>query len=144
MITKAVRKKEVIRKWYCFDAEGQTLGRLAVVVTKLLLGKDKTNLVNYLDSGDMVVVYNLEKIKVTGGKEKKKVYFSYSGYPGGLKRETYEKLFARRPLEVFRKAVFGMLPDNKLRAGRLDRLHLYADADFPRKVKFVNLEVKND
>lgn len=144
MITKATRQKDLVRFWYAFDAEGQVLGRLAVTVAKLLMGKNKTNLVTYLDGGDSVAVFNLTKIKVTGGKEKKKSYFRYSGYPGGLKEETYEKLFARRPLEVFRKAVFGMLPNNKLRDPRLARLHLYPGPDFPKKVKFVNLEVKRD
>ncbi len=144
MITKATRQKEIVRLWYAFDAEGQVLGRLAVTVAKLLMGKNKTNLVTYLDGGDSVAVFNLTKIKVTGGKEKKKSYFRYSGYPGGLKEETYEKLFARRPLEVFRKAVFGMLPGNKLRDPRLARLHLYPGSDFPKKVKFVNLEIKHD
>lgn len=141
--TKPVKQKEVVRKWYQLDAAGRVLGRLAVEVSTLLMGKNEVRYVTYLDLGHHVVVTNVGKIKVTGGKEKDKTYYRYSGYPGGLKKETYGKLFSRRPTEVLRKAVDGMLPDNKLKDKRLSRLHLYVDDKISQKVKFTEIR-KNE
>lgn len=140
--TKPLKIKEVTRKWYLLDGRDRVLGRLAVEISKLLMGKNEVRYVNYLDLGHCVVVTNIGKIKITGAKEKDKTYYRYSGYPGGLKKETYEKLFLRRPTEVLRKAVLGMLPDNKFRAPRLARLHLYVSDKIPQKVVFANVEGK--
>ena len=131
MITKATRQKDIVRLWYAFDAEGQVLGRLAVTVAKLLMGKNKTNLVTYLDGGDSVAVFNLTKIKVTGGKEKKKSYFRYSGYPGGLKSKTAAQLLETTPELIIVAAVKGMLPKNKLQNIWMQRLHVYPGSEHP-------------
>lgn len=131
--------KEVKREWYLLDAENQILGRLAEKIAKLLMGKSKVTQYPNLDSGDCVVVTNIKGLKVSGGKEEKKVYYRYSGYPGGLKSETYGKLFSRKPEDVLRIAVKGMLPANKLLSERLARLHIYKDDKFPQKVKFANI-----
>lgn len=136
--TKQIKEKEIVRKWYLYDAAGQALGRLAVTVAKSLMGKNQVSRSPYLDSGQFVVVINAGKIKISGGKEKKKIYYRYTGYPGGLRQEKYAALFARRPEKVLRQAVFGMLPDNKLRAGRLKRFFIYQDDKYPQKAIFVN------
>lgn len=136
--TKQIREKEIVRKWYLLNADGQAVGRLAVLAAKLLMGKNQVGRSPYLDSGQFVVVINIGKIKISGGKEKKKIYYRYTGYPGGLRQEKYSALFARRPGEVLRRAVIGMLPDNKLRAGRLTRLFIYQDDKYPQQVTFIN------
>lgn len=137
--TQQSREKEIKRTWHFYDAASQPLGRLAVKVANALLGKDQIGRSPYLDSGHFVVVVNIGQVKVLGGKEKKKIYYRYTGYPGGLRRETYRALFARRPEEVLRRAVAGMLPENKMRAGRLKRLFIYTDGRYPQKVKFANV-----
>jgi len=123
--TRATKASEVTRQWYLLDAEGKILGRLATQVAQLLMGKSKINWVPYLDMGDYVVVINAREVAVTGKKEKQKVYYRHSGYPGGLKQETLEELRARRPQEVIRHAVLGMLPKNKLGRKMITRLYVY-------------------
>lgn len=137
-LTKQIKEKEIVRKWYLYDAAEQALGRLAVTVAKSLMGKNQVGRSPYLDSGQFVVVISAGKIKISGGKEKKKIYYRYTGYPGGLRQENYAALFARRPEKVLQHAVWGMLPDNKLRAGRMKRLFIYLDDKYPQKVAFVN------
>jgi len=137
--TAPLKMREVKREWHLLDADNQVLGRLAEKIAKLLMGKNKVTQYPNLDSGDCVVVTNIKGVKVSGGKEEKKVYYRYSGYPGGLKSETYGKLFSRKPEDVLRIAVKGMLPENKLLSERLARLHIYKDDKYPQKVKFVNI-----
>lgn len=108
------------------DASGKILGRLATEVAIILRGKDKPTYKPYLDEGPNVMVYNLAKIKVTGNKREQKIYWHHTGYPGGIKSITYKKLFEKDPTQVFKKAVFGMLPKNKLRAKMMRRLKLYS------------------
>ena len=110
------------RKTHTFDASGQVLGRLAVEIAVILQGKNKPRYLPYKDEGDFVVVKNADKVKLTGKKIDQKVYLHYSGYLGGLKRMPLKKLLKERPSEVLRRAVFGMLPKNKLRAKRIKRL----------------------
>ncbi len=112
------------RKTNTIDANGKVLGRLAVEIARLLRGKDKPDFMPHKDEGDFVVVKNVKKIKVTGKKMKQKVYYRYSGYPGGLKEIPMEKLFKERPQEVLKRAVWGMLPKNKLRAKMMKRLKI--------------------
>jgi large subunit ribosomal protein L13 len=111
--------------WFVVDADGQVLGRLATRVARLLIGKDKASYTPSLDCGDHVVVINAERIRLTGNKIDQKVYYSHSGYPGGLKEVSVRSLMQRRPDEVIREAVLGMLPKNKLRARRAKKLRIY-------------------
>ena len=129
--TFTAKYDEVPRKWHLIDAEGQTLGRLAVQVAVLLRGKYKTIFTPHVDCGDSVVVVNAEKIRVTGNKLQAKVYQRYSGYPSGLKNETLGHLLVRRPTEAVRRAVVGMLPKGPLGRQVATRLKVYAGPDHP-------------
>jgi len=124
--TKATKEKEIKRTWHELDAKGQVLGRLSTQAARLLIGKDKANWAPYLDMGDFVVVTNAKYVKVTGKKEEQKEYFRYSGYPGGLTRETLGRLRQRRPEEIIRHSVKGMLPDTKLGRKMINKLYVYA------------------
>jgi large subunit ribosomal protein L13 len=126
--------KQITRKYHLFDAEGKILGRLAVEIARILSGRHHTDFTPNIDGGDFVVVTNLSGILVTGGKEKKKLYHQYSGYPGGLKTLRYEEIRERDPKRVLEKAVFGMLPKNKLRAPRMKRLLLFEGAEQPHTI----------
>ena len=113
--------------WIVVDAAGQVLGRLATVVARKLIGKDKPNFTPYLDCGDHVVVVNAQKIRLTGNKLQDKVYRSHSGYPGGLKEVPARRIRPNRADWMVREAVLGMLPKNKLRASRARKLRVYLD-----------------
>jgi large subunit ribosomal protein L13 len=110
------------RETHTIDATGKVLGRLATEIAVLLRGKHKADFAPHQDSGDFVTVKNVDKIRVTGEKMAKKKYYRHSGYLGGIKEIPFKKVFARSPAEVLRKAVWGMLPDNKLRAEQIKRL----------------------
>jgi large subunit ribosomal protein L13 len=112
--------------WFVVDAEGQVLGRLATRVARILIGKDKPSFTPHQDCGDHVVVINAERVRLTGNKIDQKVYRHHSGYPGGLKEVPIRRMLERRPAEVVREAVLGMLPKNKLRARRAKKLRVYA------------------
>ncbi|HTZ75372.1 MAG TPA: 50S ribosomal protein L13 [Candidatus Aquilonibacter sp.] len=120
---------QVGQNWFVVDAEGQVLGRLATRVARILIGKDKPTYTPHLESGDHVIVVNAEKIKLTGNKIDQKVYRHHSGYPGGLKEIPIKVVLQRRPEEVVREAVLGMLPKNKLRARRAKMLRVYAGSE---------------
>ena len=124
-------KKEGVkeRKWYLVDAEGAVLGRLATKIATVLQGKHKPTFTPHVDTGDGVIVTNIEKVKVTGKKMQDKMYKRYSGYPGGLKEEPLETVMKKQPQLVIRHAVRGMLPSNKLRKDRLKRLKLYVGSE---------------
>jgi large subunit ribosomal protein L13 len=129
--TYTAKPGEVTREWYLVDADGQTLGRLATVIADTLRGKRKPQYTPHVDTGDFVVVVNAEKIAVTGNKLDQKMYYRHSGYPGGLKERTLREQLERRPTEVLRKAVKGMLPKNRLAAQQLTKLKIYAGPDHP-------------
>jgi large subunit ribosomal protein L13 len=114
--------------WFVVDATNQVLGRLATKVARMLIGKDKPSFTPYLDSGDHVVVINANKIRMTGNKVEQKVYYSHSGYPGGLKEVPAKRIRETKPEWIIREAVLGMLPKNKLRARRAKKLRIYRDA----------------
>jgi large subunit ribosomal protein L13 len=122
---------EVSRRWYVVDAEGQTLGRLATRIADTLRGKGKPEYTPHVDTGDFVVVVNAEKIHVTGNKLDQKLYHRHSGYPGGLRSRTLRMQLERRPTEVIRKAVKGMLPRNKLASAQISKLKIYAGPEHP-------------
>jgi large subunit ribosomal protein L13 len=126
---------EVDRRWYIVDAEGQTLGRLATRIADTLRGKDKPQFTPHVDTGDFVVVVNAEKITVTGKKLDEKLYHRHSGYPGGLRTRTLREQLERRPTEVLRKAVKGMLPRNRLARAQLTKLKIYAGPEHPHEAQ---------
>jgi large subunit ribosomal protein L13 len=119
------------RNWLVVDANGQTLGRLATQIADALRGKRKPEYTPHCDTGDFVIVVNAEKISVTGNKRQEKRYYRHSGYPGGLRSRTLEEMLDRRPEEVIRKAVKGMLPRNRLGRAQLTKLKVYAGPDHP-------------
>ena len=120
---------EVERKWYVVDAEGKTLGRLASEVAMVLRGKRKPTYTPHVDCGDYVIVINAEKVEVTGKKRKEKIYKRHTGYPGGLREVSFEKLQAAKPEEIIRHAVKGMLPDGKLGRQMFKKLKVYAGSE---------------
>jgi len=127
------------RKWYLFDANNDILGRLSTKIADTLRGKKKTNFAMNLDNGDYVVVVNCEKIKLTGKKEEQKRYYKHTGYIGNLKTKTVSELREKSPEKIIYNAVYGMLPNNKLRDEFLSRLKIYKGSKHPHQnVKFIN------
>lgn len=135
MKTYVPKKDEVERQWWLIDADGRILGRLATRVANLLRGKNKPQYVDFMDTGDFVVVINAEKIKVTGKKLEQKKYYSHTGYPGGIKEKSLGELMDKKPEEVIRKAVWGMLPKNKLNRAIHKKLKVYAGPDHPHEAQ---------
>src|SRR6187397_3649565 len=131
MKTYTAKPGEIAREWYVVDAEGQTLGRLATRIADMLRGKGKPEYTPHVDTGDFVVVVNAEKIQVTGNKLDQKMYHRHSGYPGGLRSRTLREQLERRPTEVLRKAVKGMLPRNRLGRAQIGKLKIYVGPDHP-------------
>jgi large subunit ribosomal protein L13 len=143
MKTYTAKPGEIERRWYVVDADGQNLGRLATRIADTLRGKNKPQFTPHVDTGDFVVVVNAEKITVTGKKLDEKIYYRHSGYPGGLKQRTLREQLERRPTEVLRTAVKGMLPKNKLAARQLTKLKIYAGPEHPHTAQAPQpLEVK--
>jgi len=137
------RPLEVERKWYVVDAEGKTLGRLATEIARILRGKNKAQYTPHVDVGDFVVVVNAEKVVVTGKKAEQKVYRRHSGYPGGMKETSYGRLMERRPEEILRRAVYGMMPKTRLARRQLRKLKIYAGPEHPHAAQNPQkLEVK--
>lgn len=130
------KAKEITRNWHLFDAKGKILGRLATEIAGILIGKHKKTYAPHLDSGDYAVVVNAKEVAVTGKKEKQKVYYRHSGYPGGLKAERLEELRARNPKRIIEYAVWNMLPKNRLRKNRMARLKVFAGGEHPYGNKF--------
>jgi large subunit ribosomal protein L13 len=135
MKTYVATPAERQRDWYVVDAEGQTLGRLATRIADALRGKRKPEYTPHVDTGDFVIVVNAERIRVTGDKLHSKVYWRHSGYPGGIRSRTLEEMLARRPEEVIRKAVKGMLPRNRLARAQLRKLKVYAGPEHPHQAQ---------
>ena len=131
MKTYSAKPGEITREWYLVDADGLTLGRLATLIADTLRGKLKPQYTPHVDTGDFVIVVNAEKIHVTGSKLDQKVYHRHSGYPGGLKTRTLREQLDRRPTEVLRAAVKGMLPKNRLARQQLTKLKIYAGPEHP-------------
>ncbi len=131
MKTYSAKPHEIEKRWYLVDAEQETLGRLATRIADVLRGKGKPQYTPHIDTGDFVVVVNAEKVRVTGKKLDQKIYYRHSGYPGGLRERTLAEQLARRPEEVLRRAVRGMLPKNRLAAAQLRKLKIYAGPEHP-------------
>ena len=135
MKTYSAKPGEITREWYLVDAEGKTLGRLATQIADTLRGKRKPQFTPHVDTGDFVIVVNAEKIQVTGNKLDQKRYYRHSGYPGGLRSRTLREQLDRRPTEVLRVAVKGMLPKNRLARQQITKLKIYAGPDHPHEAQ---------
>jgi large subunit ribosomal protein L13 len=135
MKTYSAKPGEITRRWYVVDADGKTLGRLATVIADVLRGKTKPEYTPHVDTGDFVVVVNAERVAVTGNKLDQKRYYRHSGYPGGLRSRTLREQLDRRPTEVIRKAVKGMLPRNRLARQQLTKLKIYAGPEHPHQAQ---------
>lgn len=127
--TVSANKATVNKEWVVIDAEGEVLGRLCSVVAKILRGKNKPEFTPHVDCGDNVIVLNAHKIKLTGNKWEDKTYISHTGYPGGQRSINAESLMAKKPTEMVRKAVKGMLPKNRLAAKLMNNLYIYDSAE---------------
>jgi len=138
MKTYQPKQKDVKRGWHLMDAKDKILGRFSSEVAILLIGKHKPNYSAHMDSGDYVVVINAEKIKLTGKKKEQKVYQGHSGYPGGFKEISFEKMSKEHPDRVLKYAISGMLPDNRLKAKRLVRLDITVGEKHKFENKFSN------
>jgi len=133
--TYTPKASEIERRWLVVDADGQTLGRLATRVARLLSGKHKPAYATHLDVGDHVIVVNASKVKVSGDKLESMTYSRHSGYPGGFRQESLGHLLERRPEEVVRRAVRGMLPHTRLGTQQLRKLRIYAGKDHPHQAQ---------
>ena len=135
MKTYQAKKEEVDHRWYVVNAEGRVLGRLATELARVLRGKNKPTFTPHVDTGDFVIVVNAEKITLTGKKLKDKMYYHHTGYPGGLRQVRAEKLLAKKPTEMIRIAVRGMLPKNSLGRQMLRKLKVYRGANHPHEAQ---------
>ena len=146
--TYSTKASDIKREWHSIDADGKILGRVATEVAGLLMGKHKPIFCRHLDVGDFVVVINAEKVRVTGNKAKQKLYYRHSGYPGGLKSISLEKMMQTNPARVIEHAVKGMLPHNRLEARMMKRLRVYVGDTHPYqgqiKAASVKVEEKAD
>ena len=141
--TFAQRKEDVTRNWYIIDASESTLGRVSTVIAKTLSGKNKVTFTPHVDAGDHVVVINAANLKVTGAKLKDKMYYNYSGYPGGLKEQSLSEVMKKDPGKAIRDAVYGMLPKNKLRPDMMLRLRVYPGMEHKHEAQTpTKLEIK--
>jgi large subunit ribosomal protein L13 len=133
--TYSPKLAEIEHRWFVVDAAGIPLGRLSTVVARLLTGKHKPTYATHIDTGDFVIVLNAEKAVLTGKKEEQKIYHRHTGFPGGLKSEVAGKLRQRRPTQMIEKAVWGMLPKNKLGKQQLKKLKVYAGGEHPHQAQ---------
>ncbi len=134
-MTKYIKNREIKNDWYEIDAKGAVVGRLATVISKIIRGKNKTNYTPHMDNGDFVVVKNIEQIKFTGSKFKNKKYYRHTGYPGGIKETTPEKLYKKKPGEVLKLAVKRMLPGGPLGRKQLTKLKIYKGTEHPHSAQ---------
>jgi len=139
--TYSQKPSEINREWYLVDASELPLGRLSTIIAKLLVGKSKPTYTPHMDAGDYVVVINAKQVPVTGDKERQKIYYRHSGFPGGIKDARLEEVREKFPERIIESAVKGMLPKNKLQADRMNRLRVFAGSEHthtaqtPKKVE---------
>lgn len=133
--TYMAKPEEVEKKWYIIDADRKVLGRLAAEVASILKGKHKPQYTPHVDTGDYVIIINCEKVRLTGKKSSSKVYYSHSGYPGGLKTIEFRTLIKKHPEKVITKAVYGMLPKNKLGRKMMKKLKVYKGSEHPHEAQ---------
>ena len=131
-----MQKKETVeRKWYVIDAEGKSLGRVASLAATYLRGKNKPTYTPHIDCGDNIIIINAEKVKLTGNKEEKKIYYNHSMYQGGLRERTAKEMRERYPEEMVERAIKGMLPHNRLGRQMYKKLFVYADESHPHQAQ---------
>jgi large subunit ribosomal protein L13 len=135
MKTFILKKEDVVRNWYHYDANGANLGRLAEKIARILMGKNRPEYTPHVDSGDFVIVTNVDKITVTGRKESNKMYYTHSGYMGGLKKASFKEIREKKPAYLLSEAVKGMLPKNKLSSKMQKRLKIYSENEHPHKAQ---------
>ena len=142
MATYTPKKSEIERTWHLVDAEGLVLGRMATEVAKILRGKHKATFAPHIDTGDHVIVINADKVVLTSGKAERKIVYRHTGFPGGIKSDSYEDLLEKKPAEIVRQSIRGMLPKNRLGRQQLSKLQVYAGPSHPHKAqKPVALEI---
>ena len=135
LMTKFVKKSEILSSWFEIDAKNAVVGRLATIVSKIIRGKNKSTFTPHMDHGDFVVVKNVEKIKFTGKKFQNKKYYRHTGYPGGIKETTPEKLYEKKPAESLKLAVKRMLPGGPLGKKQLTKLKIYSGENHPHSAQ---------
>ena len=134
-MTKFVKNSDIISEWYEIDAKNAVVGRLAAIISKIIRGKNKNTYTPHMDHGDYVVVKNIEQIKFTGKKFQDKKYYKHTGYPGGIKETTPEKLHVKKPGEALKLAVKRMLPGSALAKKQLTKLKIYSGSDHPHSAQ---------
>ncbi len=134
-MTNFIKKNEVRNNWYIIDANNAIVGRLATIISKIIRGKNKTNFTPHMDHGDFVIVKNVEKIKFTGKKFKNKKYYKHTGYPGGIKETTPERLLLNKPEEILKLAVKRMLPGGVLSKNQLSKMKIYKGSEHPHEAQ---------
>ena len=144
MATYTPKKSEIERSWHLVDAEGLILGRMATEVAQILRGKHKPTFAPHIDTGDHVIVVNADKVVLTSGKAEKKMVYHHTGFPGGIRSESYAMLLAKKPAEIVRQSIRGMLPKNRLGRQQLSKLQVYAGPTHPHEAqKPIPLEIKH-
>ena len=142
MATYTPKKSEIERTWHLVDAEGLVLGRMATEVAKILRGKHKATFAPHIDTGDHVIVINADKVVLTSGKAERKIVYRHTGFPGDIKSDSYEDLLEKKPAEIVRQSIRGMLPKNRLGRQQLSKLQVYAGPSHPHQAqKPVALEI---
>ena len=134
-MTNFIKKNEIRNNWYIIDANNAIVGRLATIISKIIRGKNKTNFTPHMDHGDFVIVKNVEKIKFTGKKFKNKKYYKHTGYPGGIKETTPERLLLNKPEEILKLAVKRMLPGGVLSKNQLSKMKIYKGSEHPHEAQ---------
>lgn len=135
MKTYSPKVSEISREWFVVDAEGLTLGRMATEVARVLRGKHKPTFAPHIDTGDHVIIINADKVVLTSGKADRKMRYRHSGFPGGIKSETYSEALAKKPAETVRKSIEGMLPKNRLGSAQASKLKVYASDTHPHSAQ---------
>ena len=145
MATYTPKKSEIERTWHLVDAEGLVLGRMATEVAKILRGKHKPTYAPHIDTGDHVIVINADKVVLTSGKAERKIVYRHTGFPGGIKSDSYEDLLEKKPAEIVRQSIRGMLPKNRLGRQQLSKLQVYAGPSHPHQAqKPIALEIDHE
>ena len=135
MATYTPKKSEIERTWHLVDAEGLVLGRMATEVAKILRGKHKPTYAPHIDTGDHVIVINADKVVLTSGKAERKIVYRHTGFPGGIKSDSYEELLAKKPADIVRQSIRGMIPKNRLGRQQLSKLQVYAGPSHPHQAQ---------
>ncbi|OUV77813.1 MAG: 50S ribosomal protein L13 [Acidimicrobiaceae bacterium TMED130] len=144
MNTYTPKKSEIERTWHLVDAEGLVLGRMATEIATILRGKHKATYAPHIDTGDHVIVINADKVVLTSGKAERKMVYRHTGFPGGIRSDTYSDLLSKKPAEIVRQSIRGMVPKNRLGRQQMSKLQVYAGPTHPHQAqKPIPLEIKH-